>query len=91
MGGPRVQQGEEAFTLNRHWQEQGMVRPDPCKSMHGDNESMSVSSRIIVQLRRGCVVVCGGGLIFLDVVCRLQVEQSWADMATDVLFITVVA
>ena len=68
-----------------------MVRSDPCKSMHGDNESTSVSSHISVQLGRGCVIVRGGGLIFLDKVCQLQVEQSWGDMATDILFITVVA
>jgi hypothetical protein len=93
VGGAGVQEGEEALALDRHGQEQSLVRPDACQSVYRDHKSVSVSVR------------CGGGffgrghgrivgcrlLVGVEEIVPLQEEQAGAYVPTHVLLIAVVA
>jgi len=92
--GAGVQQGEETFPVDGDGQQHGVVGADPCKSVHGDHQSISSSP---VWWCRGVLgsgvrgVLRPGEDVVVDVVGGLQVEDTRADVAAHVLLIAVVA
>jgi hypothetical protein len=86
------------MAVNDHRQEHGLLGPDPCNSVKGYRRwrvGVLHGVRPWGRGMSGLAVVEGPGVILrcervVDVVRRLQVEETLVDVATDIGFITIV-